>query len=193
LVDAGNTVTLAHYLRLLEGAGMVAGLEKFSGNQIRQRGSSPKLPVLNTALMTAQSGRDLPAWLGDGDTWGRLVESAVGAHLVNSSAGCGIEIGYWRERNHEVDFTLRRGDALVAIEVKSGARRQALPGIAAFEMRTARPPGSWSAAKAFQSRNSSRPRLPTGLPNRAEPRSSQPAMAKLPPQPQAGQQAPAPT
>ena len=52
LHDAGNTVTLAHYLQLLHGAGMVAGLSKYSHGQVRQRGSSPKLQVLNTALMT---------------------------------------------------------------------------------------------------------------------------------------------
>jgi predicted AAA+ superfamily ATPase len=133
LVDAGNTVTLAHYLQLLEGAGMVAGLQKFSGNQVRQRASSPKLQVLNTALMTAQSGRTPDAWRGDGDAWGRLIESAVGAHLCNTSIGTGITVTYWREKNLEVDFVLQRGDALVAIEVKSGGRKQTLPGIAAFD------------------------------------------------------------
>ncbi len=133
LVDAGNTVTLAHYLQLLEGAGMVAGLHKFSGNQIRQRASSPKLQVLNTALMTAQSGRSPDAWRTDGDAWGRLIESAVGAHLVNTAIGTGISVTYWRERNLEVDFVLQRGDSLVAIEVKSGGRKQTLPGIAAFD------------------------------------------------------------
>jgi hypothetical protein len=124
---------LAHYLQLLEGAGMVAGLQKFSGNQIRQRASSPKLQVLNTALMTAQSGRSPAAWRLDGDAWGRLIESAVGAHLFNTSIGTGIQVAYWRERNLEVDFVLQRGDALVAIEVKSGARKETLPGVAAFD------------------------------------------------------------
>jgi uncharacterized protein len=133
LVDAGNTVTLAHYLQLLEGAGMVAGLQKFSGNQIRQRASSPKLQVLNTALMTAQSGRSPDAIRTDGDAWGRLIESAVGAHLVNTAIGTGISVTYWRERNLEVDFVIQRGDALVAIEVKSGSPKQTLPGIAAFD------------------------------------------------------------
>ena len=133
LLEAGNTVTLAHYLQLLEGAGMVAGLPKFSGSVIRQRASSPKLQVLNTAFMTAQSGLPVPALRQDGDAWGRLVESAVGAHLVNTAIGTGIEVSYWRERNHEVDFVLRRGASLVAIEVKSGARRMTLPGIAAFD------------------------------------------------------------
>jgi predicted AAA+ superfamily ATPase len=133
LVDAGNTVTLAHYLQLLEGAGMVAGLQKFSGNQIRQRASSPKLQVLNTALMTAQSDRSPDAWRTDGDAWGRLIESAVGAHLVNTAIGTGISVTYWRERNLKGDFMLQRSDALVAIEVKSGGRKQTLPGIAAFD------------------------------------------------------------
>lgn len=133
LVDAGNTVTLAHYLQLLEGAGMVSGLHKYSGNQVRQRASSPKLQVLNTALMTAQSGRSPTAWLEDRDAWGRLLESAVGAHLVNTAIGTGIHVTYWRERNLEVDFVLQRGDALVAIEVKSGGRKETLPGIDAFD------------------------------------------------------------
>ena len=82
LVDAGNTVTLAHYLQLLEGAGIVAGLQKFSGNQSRQRASSPKLQVLNTAPMTAQSGRSPDALRTDGDAWGRLIESAVGGQGI---------------------------------------------------------------------------------------------------------------
>lgn len=133
LVDAGNTVTLAHYLHLLEGAGMVAGLSKFSSTQIRQRASSPKLQVLNTALMTAQSGRSPDSWLVNRDAWGRLLESAVGAHLVNTAMGTGIQVTYWREQSREVDFVLQRGDDLVAIEVKSDGRKETLPGIAAFD------------------------------------------------------------
>ena len=77
LHDAGNTVTLAHYLHLLRGAGMVAGLSKYSHGQVRQRGSSPKLQVLNTALMTAQAGRTFTEARQDGNHWGRLVESSV--------------------------------------------------------------------------------------------------------------------
>src|SRR6185437_13153388 len=59
LQDAGNSTTLAHYLDLLAGAGMVSGLQKFAGEPVRQRGSSPKLQVFNTALMTAQSSYGL--------------------------------------------------------------------------------------------------------------------------------------
>lgn len=82
--------------------------------------------------MTAQSGREPASWRTDGDAWGRLKESAVGAHLINTAMGTGIQVTYWRERNLEVDFVLMRGDALVAIEVKSGGRKETLPGIAAF-------------------------------------------------------------
>jgi hypothetical protein len=132
LMDAGNTVTLAHYLELLEGAGMLAGLEKYAHGLVRQRGSSPKLQVLNTALMTAQDSRSLKEARQDGDYWARLVESCVGAHLFNTGVGVGIELNYWRERNHEVDFILRQGKTTVAIEVKSGRRRESLAGMEAF-------------------------------------------------------------
>lgn len=132
LQDAGNTTTLAHYLDLLAGAGMVAGIPKFSGRRVRQRASSPKLQVLNTALMTAQAPLSFEEARGNRDTWGRLVESAVGAHLHNSSAGADVEISYWRDRGKEVDFILRSGGSIVALEVKSSRRKESLPGMAAF-------------------------------------------------------------
>ncbi len=132
LHDAGNTVTLAHYLQLLQGAGMVAGLSKYSHGQVRQRGSSPKLQVLNTALMTAQAGRTFTEARQDGNHWGRLVESCVGAHLLNTSMGSDLEVTYWRDRNQEVDFVLRQGKHLVGLEVKSGRGKDSLPGMAAF-------------------------------------------------------------
>ena len=132
LHDAGNTTTLAHYLQLLGGAGMLAALAKFSGSLTRQRGSSPKLQVLNTALMTAQSGLSLADARADRDFWGRVVESAVGAHIANSSSESGGELCYWRDRNREVDFVATAGRSLTAVEVKSGRRRDALPGMAAF-------------------------------------------------------------
>ena len=132
LTDAGNTVTLAHYLQLLQGAGMVAGLSKFSHGKVRQRGSSPKLQVLNTALMTVSSGMNLGETRKDGNAWGRLVESAVGAHLLGDTLGKDIEVTYWRDRNMEVDFVLQQGKRIVGIEVKSGRRREALNGIEAF-------------------------------------------------------------
>jgi len=132
LTDAGNTVTLAHYLELLEGAGMLAGLQKFAHGLARQRGSSPKLQVLNTALMTVQDGRRFDEIRRDSDAWGRLVESCVGAHLHATTVGSGIELTYWRERNQEVDFVLHHAKTTVGIEVKSGRRREAPAGMEAF-------------------------------------------------------------
>lgn len=132
LQDAGNATTLAHYLELLAGAGMVAGIAKFAGQKVRQRGSSPKLQVLNTALLTAHSHLSFEAAQQERDFWGRLVESAVGAHILNSAAGTNIEVFYWREGNREVDFILRSGRSITAIEVKSGRHRETLPGMEAF-------------------------------------------------------------
>lgn len=120
LQDAGNTTTLAHYLDLLSGASLVAGLQKFAQQQVRQKGSSPKFAVFNTALMSAQSSKTFKEARQDPSFWGRLVESAVGAHLLNSIRGTQIELFYWREGDKEVDFVLRYGDAVTAIEVKSG-------------------------------------------------------------------------
>jgi hypothetical protein len=132
LQDAGNTTTLAHYLNLLEGAGLLAGLSKYAGQRVRQRASSPKLLVLNTALMTAQSQLNLREAKQDTDFWGRLVESAIGAALMNGLRGENIELFYWSSRNREVDFVLSRRKSLVALEVKSGRRKATLPGIEAF-------------------------------------------------------------
>jgi hypothetical protein len=128
LQDAGNTTTLAHYVELLGGAGMISGLQKYSGSQVRRRASSPKLLVQNTALMSAVGGVSFDAARGDPARWGRLVETAVGAHL---SGGVG-ELYYWRERNREVDFVTRAGDTLTAVEVTSGRRKESLPGLGAF-------------------------------------------------------------
>ncbi len=132
LHDAGNTTTLAHYLDLLSAAGMLTGLPKYAGKALRQRGSSPKLQVLNTALMTSQSGLTPGEVRADPEFRGRLVESAVGAHLANAAASGVSELFYWRERNREVDFVLKKGKTLVAIEVKSGRAPDIFPGIEAF-------------------------------------------------------------
>ena len=132
LQDAGNTVTLAHYLDLLHGAGLLAGLSKYAGQKVRQRGSSPKFQVLNTALITALANTAFARIPAERDHWGRLVESAVGAHLLNSAVGTDIEVQYWLDRNREVDFIVSAGKSVTAIEVKSSRRETLLPGMAAF-------------------------------------------------------------
>ncbi len=119
LQDAGNTVTLAHYLDLLGNAGLIQGLQKYAGQQHRRRASVPKLNVLNTALMSAGSGYTKAEAKADRSYWGRLVESTIGAHLHNTGhPEC--QLYYWRDSPHEVDFVIERGKRLTAIEVKSG-------------------------------------------------------------------------
>ncbi len=132
LQDAGNTTTLAHYLDLLAAAGMVRGLNKYSGDAARSRGSSPKLQVLNTALMSAMSGLSFEEVRRDPELWGRVVESAVGAHLANAAAAGACELSYWRDRDREVDFVARAGRRLIGIEVKSGRAPHAHSGSTAF-------------------------------------------------------------
>lgn len=131
LQDAGNTTTLAHYLRLLERAFLVSGLERFSAGRARTRGSSPKLVLWNDALVTAVGLRSFAETRADSALWGRLVENAVGAHLLGRLEDPIYEVTYWRERNQEVDYVVRAGTRVWGLEVKSG-RPARLPGLEAF-------------------------------------------------------------
>lgn len=132
LQDAGNTTTLAHYLDLLQSAGILTGLSKYAGQCVRQRASSPKLLVLNTALMSASGSVKMKEAKQEPNQWGRWVESAVGSSLANGIIGKNIELFYWSSRNREVDFVLSRKNELIAIEVRSGRNRGNFPGVDAF-------------------------------------------------------------
>jgi predicted AAA+ superfamily ATPase len=132
MLDAGNTTTLSHYLDLLNTAGLLAGIEKFSGNLIYKRSSSPKFQVHNTALISAQSGDLFKDIRVKPDGWGRQVESSIGAHLINHSITEGFTVSYWRERNEEVDFVLEKKGKVIGLKVKSGVT-QSTSGISAFK------------------------------------------------------------
>ena len=134
LQDAGNATTVARYIDLLSAAGMLTGLEKYSPNLLRMRRSPPKLNALNTALLTATSNYSFHEAQADRTFWGRLVESAVGAHLLNT-AGYGPRVHYWRESDDEVDFVLEWGSRVVGIEVKSGANAKPTHGMRVFQDR----------------------------------------------------------
>lgn len=120
LQDAGNTVTLAHYLDLLGKAGMICALPKFDNKELTRRRSSPRLMVFDTSLITALSAKPRERLIDDPEQRGHIVESAVGARLLARSGAEGFEVLWWREANEEVDFVLQKGSALTAIEVKSG-------------------------------------------------------------------------
>jgi uncharacterized protein len=127
LSDAGNTVTLAHYLDLLGGAGMVTGVGKYSGSAVRRRASSPKLLALNTALVSATSRTTVARARADHGSWSRLITTAVGAHLWAHADP--DELTWWRDGNAEVDWVVRPGKLLrgggepVAIDVRTGHPR----------------------------------------------------------------------
>jgi uncharacterized protein len=119
LQNAGNTTTLSHFLQLLNTAGLLAGIEKYSKTVIRKRSSSPKFQVHNTALISAQRNESFKEIQAKHDEWGRIVESAIGAHLLNHSLTAGFNLYYWREGNDEVDFVIEQ-KKVIGIEVKSG-------------------------------------------------------------------------
>ncbi|MDP3148927.1 MAG: ATP-binding protein [Ignavibacteria bacterium] len=123
LQDAGNTTTLSHYLNLLSNAGLLAGIEKYSPDIARQRASSPKFQVYNSALISSLSSLTFEEVILKPEKWGRVIESAVGAHLLNYSITEGYDIFYWRHNNHEIDFVLKYHEKVVGIEVKSTAAK----------------------------------------------------------------------
>lgn len=138
LQDAGNVTTLAGYLGILDECALLTGLQKFAMDEARKRGSVPKFQVYNNALLTAYRGRGFIADRTDTRTWGRWVESAVGAHLLSMADELEYDVYYWREpsrtkdaKDKEVDFVVVSGDKVTAIEVKSG-RRGMNSGLPAF-------------------------------------------------------------
>ena len=137
LEDAGNTTTVARYLGLLHQVGLVTGLPAYSESVV-SRTSSPKLNVLNTGLMSMASGYTFRQARVDRTLWRHLVESAVGAHLLNSSSP-GTNAAYWRGRRRrsvvEVSFVVERGPHRVGIDVASEAGHGTLPGLDEFANR----------------------------------------------------------
>ncbi len=132
LLDAGNTVTLAHYLNLLDTANLLSGIGKYSPNIIRQKASSPKFMVYNTALISANSPQRLSEVVLCPNEWGRIVESAIGAHLLNQAPVDDYRLYYWQQSANEVDFVLKKNGQAVGLEVKSG-RIQHASSLAAFK------------------------------------------------------------
>ena len=124
LQDSGNTTTLSHYLQLLSDSGLLGGIEKFAGDVVRIRSSSPKFQVFNNALFTVQDIYSFQSAKMKPEYWGRLVESAIGSHLINNSYSERFNLYYWRENNNEVDFVLEKDRKLISIEVKSGKRSE---------------------------------------------------------------------
>lgn len=120
-MNNGTVPTIKTYLDILNKTMTVCPLQKYSPSEIKEKQSVPKMQVYNNGfrnrygLYTFTQARTNPA------EWGRQVESAVGAFLANRSVLDSFELLYWRnDKKQECDYVLKKGQALVAIEVKSG-------------------------------------------------------------------------
>lgn len=117
LQESGNVTTIKHYLELFEGAFLLKTLQKYTGSEVKKRGSSPKIIPLNTALCHAFRS---PLSIDNNPDWkGRIFEAAVGAALTRTKG----KLYYWRDGKYEVDFVMELEGKLYAIEVKSGRKR----------------------------------------------------------------------
>lgn len=83
LQDAGNVTTLAGYLTTLDESQLLCGLHKYANDNARRYNSVPKLYVYNTSLLSALSGVTFEKVYTAPKEWGRWLESAVGAHILN--------------------------------------------------------------------------------------------------------------
>jgi predicted AAA+ superfamily ATPase len=134
LDDKGNTETIAHYLDLLASAGLLCGLQKYDEKPLNVRKSSPRLMAFDTSLIAASVYDGVDALLSNSDRRGHLIESAIGANLLARSKQEHFEVFWWRDGGDEVDFVLKSGERVTALEVKSGRNRKA-GGILAFKKR----------------------------------------------------------
>ena len=121
LQDAGNTTTLAKYLKLLEQAGLLSGLNKYSKHAIETKGTIPKFQVHNTALLSALKRKTYEETFSNPAEWGNVVENSVGAYLIEQvNQYSNASLYYWRENNSEIDYVVLYGENIIGIEVKSG-------------------------------------------------------------------------
>lgn len=121
-MNSGTVPTIKNYLDILNKSMIVQALQNYSPSRVKEKQSVPKMQVFNNAFRNRFGTFSFDEARVDPAEWGRLVESAVGAHLANRAMTDDYELFYWRnERRQECDYVLRKGQALVAIEVKSGS------------------------------------------------------------------------
>lgn len=114
LQDGGNTDLIKYYLELYQGAFLIKILEKYSEKVIKIKASSPKIIPLAPCIPYIQTRTAY-----DAEVKGRIFELMVGAQLVRTNE----QLYYWREGKFEVDYVLKSGSKVFAIEVKSGKKR----------------------------------------------------------------------
>ena len=123
LQDKGNVELVKYYLKIYEGAFLVKTLEKFSAKKIKTKASSPKIIPMAPCFYYL----NIQDKYSDAER-GRIFEALVGSQLIKT----GEDVYYWREKNDEVDFVLKKGKKIWAIEVKSGSKKSS-KGLMAFK------------------------------------------------------------
>lgn len=116
LQDKGNTELVKYYLELFEQAFLLKQLYKYSNKKTLSRSSSPKILPLCPALYSITLDADY-----NPENTGRAFEVVVGSLLARLPG----ELSYWRHKNFEVDYVLKFGKKLWAIEVKSNLKKSA--------------------------------------------------------------------
>ena len=121
-MNSGTVPTIKNYLNVLDQSMTVKPLQKYAPSVIKEKNSVPKMQVYNSAFRNRYGQYSFEEAVTNPAEWGRQVESAVGAHLANRSQLDGFELLYWRdEHKKECDYILKKGQSLVAIEVKSSS------------------------------------------------------------------------
>ncbi len=116
LEERGALETIAHYLRLLEDAFLVAALPKHGRRAARQRAAPPKLITLNQALLAATHPDGIPEPDRDPARFGAWIENACLSYAWNAKQ----RVTYWREAPLEIDGVLDGNWGRWAIEVTAG-------------------------------------------------------------------------
>lgn len=134
LQDAGNVTTLVQYLHLLNESCLVTGIQKYSNDFARTKGTIPKFQVYDNSFKVVLSPYSFEEARLSPARWGNIYESGIGAYIIGQSFLHNFEVFYWRERNLEVDFILRKKGLVIAIEVKSNFERNTT-GLTEFKKR----------------------------------------------------------
>jgi len=114
--------TVDEYLGILEDSHVIARVRPFLGGKRAEITSTPKLYFLDNGLRNSLHG-GFASFDERGDR-GALLENLVFTELAKL-AGPLDELRFWRTKNGaEVDFVLRRGDRLIAVEVKASAMKR---------------------------------------------------------------------
>jgi len=121
-MNSGTVPTIKNYLNVLDQTMTVKPMQKYAPSVIKEKNSIPKMQIYNSAFRNCYGRFTFEEAVTNPSEWGRQVESAVGAHLANRSQLDTFELLYWRNNNKkECDYVLKKGQSLVAIEVKSSS------------------------------------------------------------------------